>query len=648
MFRFACVFPTLLAVLLVEITEFTGFVLPVPFFIIIVCVVIAGSMGGQTAGFISALFASAFVYKSYLIGFGPPTLTGGLLPVSLGAALFILLGSCLGRLREQRDIGMKALRDREMRLETSLHDEIAERERQAAKVAESEARLKTAVRIAGIGHFSYDVATGNCTYCSDQYAKNFGMTASEYARKTSGKSPDLSHIHADDRPIIENAIARLTRGEDQVLEYRALHPDKGIRHISEVVEPVRDASGRVVANTGTSIDLTDLRRAEARTRQSQRIEAIGTLTGGVAHDFNNILAVILGNLELSLEMGRDDDWEDLIGLSIEATKRGAGLTKNLLSFSRRAQLDPKRANLNQNVQVTVKWGARVLPETISIDTSLQDGLWDIEVDETSLDSSIINILLNARDAMPEGGKVTIETANMRVDDAGVFDRDEAMEPGRYVMLTISDTGHGIPPEKLERIFEPFFTDKDVGLGSGLGLSMVYGFIKQSGGAIRVCSEPGIGTTFKLYFKAAAPAPARAKPELHHTCPTPTTRKRILFAEDDREVMRALKRILEQAGYSVTTASTGDEALAKFKRTRRFDLLLTDVVMPGGLQGPALAKAIRRIDRNMPCVFLSGYASDLTIQGNGLSALDVRLTKPVGREDLLGAVASACRAFEMEN
>lgn len=643
MIKLAWVLPTVLAVFFVEITVFTGVAVPVPFFLIIVCVVIAGSMGGKLSGLIAALIASAFVFKSYLVGFGPASLTGGLLQVALGSMLFVLLGTFLGRLREQRDIGMQALQERQQALEISFQDEKAQKDRQATLVSESEARMNTAIRIARIGHFSYDKVTGNCTFCSEQYADHFGLTPDEYVIKTSGRDPDLSHIHEDDRHIINNAIHRLNQGEDQVFEYRALHPDLGIRYISEIVEPVFDDDGKVIANTGTSIDITEARLGEMRARQLQRIEAVGSLTGGIAHDFNNLLAIILGNLELCLENGRKDDWKNLIEASIEATKRGAGLTKNLLSFSRRAHLEPTQLDLNQKVQKTMTWCARVLPENILIETSLQAGLWEVEVDETSMESSIINILLNARDAMPDGGKVTIETANMCIGNEDVHELGEDVGPGRYVVLAISDTGHGIPADKLEQVFEPFYTDKDVGMGSGLGLSMVHGFIKQSGGAIRVYSEVGVGTTFKLYFKATTQAKATTQSDQHKHLNLDGEGTKILVAEDEVEVMRILERTLVNAGYSVTTAGTGDEALEIFKANPRFDLLLTDIVMPGSLQGPALAKAIRSIDPDVPCIFLSGYASEATVHGNGLKPSDKRLMKPASRKELLGAVAKTLQA-----
>lgn len=637
------VIPAVLAVFFVEIAIFTGFPVPVPFLLIVVCVVIAGSMGGKLPGLIAALIASAFVFKSYLVGFGPASLTGGLPHVALGSMMFVLLGTLLGRLREQRDIGMQALRERQRVLEMSLQKERVEKEKQTDLVSESNARLSSAIRIAGIGLFSYEKATGKCTFCSEQRAAHFGMTTDEYIARMSGLNTDLKHIHEDDHHIILNAVERLNEGEDQVFEYRALHPELGIRHLSEIVEPVFDEDGKVVANFGTSIDITELRVGEIRARQAQRIEAVGNLTGGIAHDFNNLLAIILGNLELCLENGRKDDWKRLIEASIEATKRGAGLTNQLLSFSRRAHLEPTQLDLNKKVQKTMTWCARVLPENILVEKLLQAGLWEVEVDETSVESSIINILLNARDAMPYGGKVTIETANMRIGDEYVHERAEDIEPGRYVMLAISDTGLGIPANKLEQVFEPFYTDKAVGMGSGLGLSMVHGFINQSGGAIRIDSEVGVGTTLKLYFKATTQAKTAPQSERRKHLDLPSEGAKVLIAEDEFEVMRILERTLVGAGYSVTTAGTGDEALEIFKANSQFDLLLTDILMPGGLQGPGLAKAIRSIDPGLPCIFLSGYASEATVRGDELKPSDKSLMKPVGRKELLGAVAKILRA-----
>ena len=638
--RLSWVAPTLLSIAIVEATRFTGFALPVPFLTIIVCVGLAGSQGGKRSGLIAGIAAGAFLVMSYFKSFGPPTLTGGALQVALGSLLFVGVGFRLGRLRDQLDTSIRSLTKKEKLLQLALMKETAEKDIQVAKVAEGEARLETAIRIAGIGHFEFDRTTNTCNFCSERYAANFGLTPNEFVLKTAQFNPYTYHVHVDDRHVVKNAIARLNDFGTQVFEYRALHPVRGIRYIYEIVEPVFNRAGNVTASIGTSIDITELREAEARLRQSQRVEAIGTLTGGVAHDFNNLLAVILGNLELSLETSQDDDKRELIENAIEATMRGASLTKNLLSFARRAHLEPTHINLNQIIRNTMTWGARVLPETVIIENSLAAELWDVELDSTSMENALINLLLNARDAMPEGGKVTIKTANLQIYDKYNSDRDEDIGPGSYVVLGISDTGHGIPADKFEKIFEPFYTEKPVGEGSGMGLSMVQGFIKQSGGAIRVYSEVGVGTTFKLYFKSAEQVADKPTRHVRKRLHSPKNCAKILVAEDEIEVMNILKSILENAGHSVTTANSGDEALEVFKSECGFDLLLTDVIMPGTLLGPNLAKEIRLINPNIPCIFLSGYASETAAQGNRLKPSEISLMKPVSRMDLLSAISKA--------
>jgi PAS domain S-box-containing protein len=638
--RLSLVLPTVVLIVLIESNLHGGFVVPVPFLALIVCVGIAGAYGGQRAGLLAGSIATIFLGHAHLEQFGPATLTGGLLQTGIGSILYLAVGIVLGRLRDQRDVSIRSLRENKQILEAALRTETEEKDTQITRVAEGEAQLATAIRIADLGHFSFDTATGNCTFCSEQHANHLGMTPDEYCRRAAGSKAELSYIHADDRQIVIDAIAKINAGETQTFEYRALHPQGKIRYIREIEEPVFDEAGKVTANIGTSIDLTELREAEARVRQSQRIEAIGTLTGGVAHDFNNLLAITLGNLELSIDADQEDDRKRLIQNAIKATMRGADLTKNLLSFARRAHLEPKRLKLNKTIQNTMMWGGRVLPETISIENSLMAGLWDVDLDATSLENALINILLNARDAMPDGGKMTIETANMRIGEEYVSERNENIEPGRYVMLAISDTGHGILSDKIDQVFEPFYTDKPVGHGSGLGLSMVQGFIKQSGGAIRIYSEVGVGTTFKLYFRVSDQEIAKPEIDVRKRIDYSRSRVAILVVEDEEEVMYVLKRVLQGAGYWVTTADSGDEALEVFKSNGRFDLLLTDVVMPGKLQGPALAKAIRSIDPDLPCIFLSGYASEATVHGNGLKPSDIRLMKPASRSDLLSAISKA--------
>ena len=380
-----------------------------------------------------------------------------------------------------------------------------------------------------------------------------------------------------------------------------------------------------------------LEAQQAVSMQAQKNQSIGQLTGGVAHDFNNLLAVIMGNLELLRDDIENPEQQRLIDASIGATRRGADLTRNMLAFARKARLDPVVLDLNRLVSETRSWAGRTLPASISVETSLLAGLWKIKADPSSTESALLNLILNARDAMPKGGKLTIETSNVRIDDSYIELRNEDLENGRYVMLAVSDTGHGIEEASLAQIFEPFYSTKPPGSGSGLGLSMVEGFMRQSGGTVRVYSEPGVGTTFKLYFKAQpdlrdSPSAAQPKPaeqtEAHH---------RILVAEDEPEVLAIIVATLTKAGFHVVAAGSGDEALRLYQDDPTFDLLLTDIVMPGTLQGTTLSKALREQDPDLRVVFMSGYASEATVHGNGLRPEDIRLMKPVSRKDLLAAL-----------
>lgn len=377
--------------------------------------------------------------------------------------------------------------------------------------------------------------------------------------------------------------------------------------------------------------------AETALSKAQRMEAIGNLTGGVAHDFNNLLAVVLGNLELMKDEDKDAARERMIDAAIDATIRGADLTRNMLAFARRARLDPKVLNLNDVVRSTENWAGRTLPATVEVETSPLAGLWQVEADESSTESALLNLILNARDAMPDGGKLTIETANVRIDDEYVAARHEEMEAGRYVMLAVSDTGTGISPAVQKQIFDPFFTTKTPGAGSGLGLSMIEGFTRQSGGAVRVYSEPRVGTTFKLFFKARTDGIEAPAPDQAQVGQIDSGAASIFVVEDEPAVLKILVATLQKAGYRVRSVKSGDEAFEQFKADPAVDFLVTDIVMPGKLQGAMLAKDLRKLRPSLPVVFKSGYANEATMHGNGLRPEDIRLMKPVRSVDLLKAL-----------
>ncbi|MGH1416806.1 MAG: ATP-binding protein [Pelagimonas sp.] len=323
---------------------------------------------------------------------------------------------------------------------------------------------------------------------------------------------------------------------------------------------------------------------EAQLAQSQRLEAVGKLSGGVAHDFNNLLAVILGNVELLRDGIDDPDQLEMIETISDSVQRGSDLTQNMLSFARRARLTPQVLDLNDTVRDIKNWAGRTLPANVDVEVSLLAGLWPVEVDPSALQNALLNLLINARDAMPEGGKLTIETANLRIEDDDISERGEEVPPGRYTLLAISDTGAGIPKQILDRIFEPFFSTKPAGKGSGLGLSMVLGFMRQSGGTVRVYSEPGRGTTFKLYFRTSTTTEVLEKPRRFGQTKHIKSGHMVLVVEDEPELLILLVTTLSNAGYNVVSASSGDEAYEIFQRNPCFDLLLTDIVMPGKLQG----------------------------------------------------------------
>ncbi|MCO6382402.1 PAS domain-containing sensor histidine kinase [Oceanicola sp. 502str15] len=487
-----------------------------------------------------------------------------------------------------------------------------------------------------------DWSDARITYVSDKCTNFWGYTPEEiYADNslfTSAIDPDdraASRAHLMSQVALRLPISMRYRvtARDGQLRWMDFHGNSSIQ------------DGRTLLE-GIVLDVTQ--EAEARQQveaereiahQAQKSESIGHLTGGVAHDFNNLLAVILGNLELLRDHPDAAERDALIEAAITASLRGADLTRNMLAFARRARLTPEVLDLNTVVREAKNWMGRTLPESVEVESSLLAGLWPVQADPASLESALLNLILNARDAMGGHGKLTIETSNVRIDEAYLDTRHESLAPGRYVLLAVSDTGEGIGEADINRIFEPFFTTKPAGTGSGLGLSMTLGFMRQSGGTVQVYSEPGCGTTFKLYFPASdkAVAPPRRRPEAAGSDPG---KKRLLLVEDEAAVRNTLLAILQRGGYEVTAATSGDEAWEIFRNDRSFDLMLTDIVMPGTLQGTHLAREVRKLRTDLPIVFMSGYANEATVHGNGLRSHDIRLMKPVQRADLLAALNRA--------
>src|SRR5713226_2276376 len=378
-------------------------------------------------------------------------------------------------------------------------------------------------------------------------------------------------------------------------------------------------------------DVTEQRRLQEQLLQSQKMEAVGRLAGGVAHDFNNLLTVIISYTDLLLEdLGRDDPKREDVAAVRKAAEGAAALTHQLLAFSRKQVLQPKVLDVNATVATTEKLLRRLIGEDIQLVAKLASGLGRVKADPGQIEQVIMNLAVNARDAMPAGGQLTIETANVEMDQAYVRGHPLA-QPGRYVMLAVSDTGIGMDEETKAHIFEPFFTTKEMGKGTGLGLATVYGIVKQSGGFIWLYSEPGQGTSFKIYMPRVDESAERATPAAAETLPRGT--ETVLVVEDAPAVRAVTRQVLERQGYTVLEAPNGEAALVlATKHHGPIHLLLTDVVMPG-VNGRQVAEQLARPRPDMMVLFTSGYTDDSVVRHGILESGIAYLQKPFTPDSL---------------
>ncbi|MEI9985909.1 MAG: response regulator [Aliidongia sp.] len=375
------------------------------------------------------------------------------------------------------------------------------------------------------------------------------------------------------------------------------------------------------------------RAIEQRLRQAQKMEAMGQLTGGVAHDFNNLLGVIVGNIDLLADAVRHDPAQiELVDAALASALRGAELTKRLLAFSRQQPLSTRAMDLNEKLPDMIAVLHRTLGEAIRIVPQLGTDLWPVRTDASQLEDALLNLAINARDAMPNGGTLTIATANTRLDERQAALQTEVM-PGDYVTLSVTDTGIGMPPEIIERAIEPFFTTKEPGKGTGLGLSMIYGFAKQSGGHLSIYSEVGVGTTIRLYLPREHPGPAAATPQPAAPGEVPKGGETVLVVDDNFELRRVAVRQLTSLGYRVREASDGPSALALLEEGAQFDLLFTDIGLPAGMNGFELAERMQQLLPGLKVLYTTGYGSHG--RRNGIQDTDpvLVLQKPYRNRDL---------------
>jgi PAS domain S-box-containing protein len=488
------------------------------------------------------------------------------------------------------------------------------------------------------------LATGRLLSVNPAFGACFGWSVEEATTR-----PFMDLIHPEDRTRTLDKLRRLSSGAPLVgYEMRVLHKDGSYRWVALTISPEGELLYGVARDISAEKQQADaLRQAEEALRQSQKMEAVGQLTGGLAHDFNNMLAGVTGHLELMklrLRMGQSGDLPQRIDAALGVTGRAAALTHRLLAFSRRQALDPKPTSVNALVESMTDLIERAAGPAIAVRARLQAALWTTLCDPNQLESALLNLANNARDAMPEGGLLTIETENATLSAAQAR-RHGDLRPGEYVQVAVRDNGAGMPADVVARAFDPFFTTKPMGQGTGLGLSMVYGFAQQSGGAVRIDSKPGEGTTVRLllprHLAAELGATSAAEPPSADAPLAADARKGlVLIVDDEDDIRNVMSEVLQLQGYDVLTAADAPQALRLLQaRTGgvRPDMLVTDIGLPNGMNGRQLADQVRVTWPQLPVLLVTGYAESTVMKNETLPAQMELLTKPFAMHALVDKV-----------
>jgi PAS domain S-box-containing protein len=508
------------------------------------------------------------------------------------------------------------------------HD-ITERKRAEKALRDAMRRLQLAATSGGLGIWEWDIQSDELHW-DDRMFELYGIS-----RESSLMGVEVwkKSLHPDDfLAAVDEGQAALRGEKEYDTEFRVVHPDGRVKSLQANAVVIRDADGKALRMIGINRDITERRSLEEQLRQSQKMEAVGRLAGGVAHDFNNLLTAIIGNVSLALmKLPLSDPAGDYLTEANKAAERATALVRQLLAFSRKQIIEPKVLDLNLLIADLNKMLVRLIGENIDLETVPGEDLGLVKVDAGQFEQVMVNLVVNARDAMPEGGKLLIETANVDLNEEYCV-RHPYVQPGRFIMLAVSDTGHGMNKEVRKHIFEPFFTTKPRGSGTGLGLSTIYGVVKQSNGSIEVYSEVGKGTTFKIFLPRVEDTLEKAResgPRKELRAGTET----VLLVEDEEIVRGLCFRLLDRLGYKVLQASNGDEALEVARaRGERIDLLMTDVVMPG-MNGRELAERLVALHPETKVLFTSGYTEDAIVHHGVLEGGVSFIGKPYSPSEL---------------
>ncbi len=510
---------------------------------------------------------------------------------------------------------------------------IAERERVEEALRQSEASLVLSQRIGRVGSWHLDLETYHMKWSQETF-RVFALDST-----TCEPSLDvmLSLVHQEDRPGVETAWKdTINNGTPFKVEYRIVLPDGAMRMVLAQGQIVIEPRGAILFS-GLVQDITDHRQLEEQLRQSQKMEAIGQLAGGVAHDFNNILTIIQGHADLMLDgTFPPEEQEESLRQIRQASERAANLTRQLLAYSRRQVLQKQPVDLGRVVGNMAPMIQRLLGEKVDLHLTLAPAIPAVIADPGKMEQILMNLSINARDAMPRGGTLTVAIASAWVDDAHLRRQPDA-RTGEFVRWSVTDNGHGMDARTVQKIFEPFFTTKEFGKGTGLGLATVYGIVKQHEGWIEVESQAGKGTTFDIFLPASGQKAANAAPQGRPAALPPATGT-ILLVEDELPVRELLHRMLVNWGYRVYTASNGDDALPVWEKHRKeIDLLLTDLVMPGELSGRDLAQRFLTDRPNLKVLYSSGYCLEQTKAELGLNDTVDFVQKPCQPRQLAGTL-----------